>query len=116
MIYCFLDYELDDRLYQLRRSNEAVEIEPKVFNILTYLLHHRDRVVAKDELKEELWPGQVISESALIYSIMAARKAVGDDGRRQQVIKTQHGRGYRFIVSLSAIPSVQRSTFKAKHV
>ena len=95
MLYHFHDYELDERLYQLRRGGKPVEIEPKVFDVLVYLLHHRDHIVSKDELLDKLWPEQVVSETALTRCIVAARKAVGDNGTKQHVIETQHGRGYR---------------------
>jgi len=101
MLYHFHDFELDEQLYQLRRGGKPVEIEPKVFNVLAYLLHHRDRVITKDELLEKLWSEQVVSETALTRCIVAARKAVSDDGTRQQMIETQHGRGYRFVAPVS---------------
>ncbi|HXG18458.1 MAG TPA: transcriptional regulator [Methylomirabilota bacterium] len=97
MLYHFGECTLDDQLYDLRRAGAPVEIEPKVFDVLVYLLHHRDRLVSKDELLDQLWPGQVVSETALMRCIVAARKAVGDDGGKQQIIKTQHDRGYRFV-------------------
>jgi DNA-binding winged helix-turn-helix (wHTH) protein len=101
MVYRFGECELDDSLYQLRRGGTAVAVEPKVFDVLAYLLHHRDHVVTKDALLEKLWPGQVVSETALTRCIVAARKAVGDDGTKQEVIETQHGRGYRFVAAVS---------------
>jgi adenylate cyclase len=101
MLYRFQDCELDDSLYQLRRSGKPTDIEPRVFDVLAYLLQHRERVVPKDELLEKLWSGQVVSETALTRCIVAARKAVGDDGSKQGVIETQHGRGYRFVASVS---------------
>ena len=101
MLYHFHDFELDERLYQLRRGGKPVEIEPRVFDVLFYLLHNRDRVISKDELLEKLWPGQVVTETALTRCIVAARKAVGDDGTKQQVVETQHGRGYRFVAMVS---------------
>ncbi len=100
LLYSFHDFELDHQLYQLRHRGKVKEIEPKVFNVLAYLIQHRERIVTKEELREKLWPGQVVSESALIYCVVEARKAVGDDGRKQQVIKTQHGRGYRFVAGV----------------
>jgi TolB-like protein/DNA-binding winged helix-turn-helix (wHTH) protein len=100
MIYRFADCELDEHLYQLRRNGTPVALEPKVFDVLAYLLQHHDRVVSKDELLDQLWPGQVVSETALTQCVMAARKAVGDDGNRQHTIKTQHGRGYRFVAEV----------------
>lgn len=109
MRYMFGDYELDEHLYQLRRVGEVVEVEPKVFDLLVYLVQHQERVVSKDELLEQLWPGQVVSETALTQCIMAARKAVGDDGTRQHTIKTQHGRGYRFVAPLTTSPPLVSS-------
>lgn len=96
-MYRFVECELDERLYQLRRKGNPVALEPKVFDVLVYLLQHRDRVVSKDELFDKLWPGQVVGENALTRCIRAARAAVGDDGTKQEIIETQHGRGYRFI-------------------
>jgi TolB-like protein/DNA-binding winged helix-turn-helix (wHTH) protein len=108
MIHRFGDCELDTQLYQLRRAGELVELEPKVFDLLIYLIQQHDRVVSKDELLDKVWPGQVVSETALTQCVMAARKAVGDDGTRQHTIKTQHGRGYRFIAALAApVPSAE---------
>jgi TolB-like protein/DNA-binding winged helix-turn-helix (wHTH) protein/Tfp pilus assembly protein PilF len=101
MLYRFVNCELDARLYQLRRDGTPVAIEPRVFDVLVYLLHQRERIVSKDELFDKLWPGQVVTETALTRCIVAARKAVGDDGTKQEVIETQHGRGYRFVASVT---------------
>jgi TolB-like protein/DNA-binding winged helix-turn-helix (wHTH) protein/Tfp pilus assembly protein PilF len=101
MVYRFAGCELNERLYQLRREGALVAVEPKVFSVLAYLVQHHDRVVSKDELLEKLWPGQVVGEAALSRCIGAARKAVGDDGDRQAVIETQHGRGYRFVATVT---------------
>ncbi|HKA52163.1 MAG TPA: winged helix-turn-helix domain-containing protein, partial [Candidatus Binatia bacterium] len=101
MIYSFGDCELDDRLSVLRCAGEPRKLEPKVFEILVYLIRQRDRFVSRDELIEELWPGQVVGEAALTQCVAKARKAVRDDGMRQQVIKTHHGRGYRFIAQVT---------------
>ena len=98
MIYIFGDFELDEHLWMLRHMGKPLKLEPKVLDILAYLIHHRDRVVSKDELIGQLWPGQVVSEAALTHCIAKARKVVQDDGGKQQIIKTLHGRGYRFVV------------------
>lgn len=100
MHYAFGDYELDDQLYELSRTGAPVELERKVYDVLVYLVQHRNRLVTKDELLEKLWPGQVVGEAALTRCITSARKALGDDGDRQEFIKTQHGRGYRFVAPL----------------
>jgi DNA-binding winged helix-turn-helix (wHTH) protein len=97
MIHRFHNYELDDRLYELRRLGERVELERKVFDVLLYLVRHRDRVVTKAELNEAVWNGVAVSDAALVRCVVEARRAVGDDGVRQEVIETRRGRGYRFV-------------------
>lgn len=68
MVYRFAECELDESLYQLRRERSPVALEPKVFDVLAYLVQHRDRVVSKDELLDKLWPGQLGSWSWLSVS------------------------------------------------
>ncbi len=99
--YAFGDFELDERLYELRRGGEVVKVEPKIFDVLAYLVRHRERVVSKEELLEKLWPGEFVSDSVLPRCITVARKALGDDASGQRAIQTVHGRGYRFIAPLS---------------
>src|SRR5437867_7173217 len=103
MRYVFGEYERDTRLYELRHAGQPCKLEPQVFNVLRYLIEHCDRVVTKDELLEQLWPNQFISEVTLNHRVMAARKAIGDSGREQRCIKTVHGRGYRFIAEVRAV-------------
>ena len=100
MIYAFEDYELDVPRYELRYAGKLVKLEPQVFNILAYLIQHRDRVVTKDEIRERLWPGRFVSEATITSRLTAARRAIGDRGRTQRLIQTLHGRGYRFIASV----------------
>ncbi len=97
MIYLFGDYELDTYCYELRLGGKPLRIEPKVFDLLAYLIQRHGHFVSKEDLYEHLWPDQFVSESALTYCVTTARKAVGDNGRMQWVIKTVYGRGYRFI-------------------
>ncbi|WP_089940713.1 AAA family ATPase [Candidatus Entotheonella palauensis] len=103
MIYGFEQYELDTSLYEFRVGGVTVPLEPKVFDVLVYLVKHRERVVTKEEFFEKLWPGQHITEATLNHAIMSARKATGDDGRNQRVIQTMRGRGYRFVLSLTSV-------------
>ena len=63
MPIAFADCELDEQLYQLRRSGRVVKMEPKVFDVLLHLIHRRERVVSKIELLDGLWPGEAVSES-----------------------------------------------------
>ena len=104
MIYIFGNYELDTRLYELRAAGQPSKLEPRVFNVLAYLVQHRTHVVTREELLDHLWPGLAISDTLLNNCIMEARKAVGDSGHVQQVIKTLHGRGYRFIAPTTEQP------------
>lgn len=104
MTLAFSDCEIDEQLYQLRRGGQAVKIEPKVFDVLLFLLRNRERVVSKHELLDGLWPGETVSESVLPRCIAAARRAIGDDRTRQALIQTVHGRGYRFIGELRTPP------------
>src|SRR5215204_4264895 len=97
MIFAFGDAEVDTATFELRRAGVAVNVEPQVFDVLLHLITHRDRVVTKEELLDEVWGDRFVSESALTSRIKDARRAVGDDGNRQEVIRTVHGRGYRFI-------------------
>jgi adenylate cyclase len=101
MSYRFTGCELDPARYHLYRAGDRIEIEPKAFDVLVYLLRHRDRMVAKDELLDKLWPGQVVGEATLTRCIGVVRKAVGDDRTKQAVIETQHGRGYRFVATVT---------------
>jgi predicted ATPase/DNA-binding winged helix-turn-helix (wHTH) protein len=96
MIYAFEAYELDLQCYELRYAGKPIKLEPQVFNVLAYLIQHRNRVVTKEELLEKLWPGRFVSETALTSRLTSARRAIGDRGREQRLIQTLHGRGYRF--------------------
>lgn len=93
--------ELDLDRFELRRDGEVVAIEPQAMRILIELLEHRDRVVGKNELLDSVWGDRFVSESALTTQIKALRRAVGDTGRDQQVVKTVHGRGYMFVAPVS---------------
>ena len=97
MRYLFEEYALDMDRRELRRGTEPVAVEPQVFDLLVYLIRHRDRVVGKDEILAAVWHGRAISESALFNRINAARSAIGDTGERQKLIKTLPRRGLRFV-------------------
>ena len=71
--------------------------ERQVFDVLAVLLRDHDRVVLKEELLDTVWGSRFVTESALASRVKAARRAIGDDGRRQEAIRTVHGRGYQFV-------------------
>jgi DNA-binding winged helix-turn-helix (wHTH) protein len=102
VIFGFGEFEIDTDRFELRRNGAEVRLEPQVFDVLRYLVEHRDRVVTKDELLDNVWGDRFVSESALTSRIKAARQAVGDDGRSQHVIGTAHGRGYRFVAEVAS--------------
>jgi DNA-binding winged helix-turn-helix (wHTH) protein len=92
----------------VRNSGALIEAQPKAFDLLLYLIENRDRVVDKDELLAKLWPGVVVSESALTQVVRKARSLAGDDGSRQAVIRTVQRRGFRFVAALEpAAPDAQ---------
>lgn len=102
MLYAFGEYELDTRLFELRQAGKPLKIEPQVFKVLAYLVQHHDRTVTREELLTQLWPEQFTTESVLSYCIMTARRAIGDSGREQRLIKTVHGRGFRFVAQIDS--------------
>lgn len=97
MIYVFGAYTFDTQLYELRRAGELIHLGPQVFNVLAYLVQHRQRVVPKQELFERLWPGQFVGDDALERCIRVMRRALGDTRSAPQLIQTIRGRGYRFM-------------------
>ena len=103
MIFRFGICELDLGRVVLHRDGREIKLEPKVFDVLSYLVQHRGVVVRKEELLDELWGDRFVSESALTTRIKLVRQAVGDDGNRQEVIRTVHGRGYEFIADVTVI-------------
>jgi TolB-like protein/cytochrome c-type biogenesis protein CcmH/NrfG len=96
----FSDHMLDTDRRELCRGLDRVAIEPQVFDLLVYLVKNRDRVVSKDDLIAAIWDGRIVSESTLTSRINAARKAVGDSGRDQKLIRTISRKGFRFVGSL----------------
>src|ERR1043165_1743979 len=98
--YLFEDYALDADRRELRRRGAPVPVEPQVFDLLAYLVRHRDRVVTKDDLLNAVWNGRIVSESALTPRLNAARSALDDSGEEQRLIRTLRGRGIRFVGSV----------------
>src|SRR5690349_4526236 len=93
----FEDHALDIERRELRRGSELIAMEPQVFDLLTYLVQNRDRVVTKDDMIAAIWSGRIVSESTLTSRINAVRKAVGDSGDEQRLIRTLARKGLRFV-------------------
>lgn len=102
MVYIFDNFELNTIDFTLYRANQYVNIEPQALRLVIHLITNRSRIVSKEELIEVLWPDQVISRATLCHSIMTARRTLGDNGRRQRIIRTIHGHGYRFIAKVKS--------------
>ncbi|HZK90952.1 MAG TPA: winged helix-turn-helix domain-containing protein [Stellaceae bacterium] len=100
MRFEFGDHLLDVERHELRRRDEQIAIEPQVFDLLVYLLRNRDRVVSRDDLIDAVWGGRIVSDSAVTTRINAVRRAVGDSGAAQAVIRTVARKGVRFIAGV----------------
>lgn len=105
MLFLFNNYALDSERRELRDSGDLVPMEPQVFDLLVYLMQNRDRVVSKDDLIASVWGGRIVSDSTLDSRINAVRKAVGDSGGRQQLIRTIARKGFRFVGEVTAAPN-----------
>jgi TolB-like protein/tetratricopeptide (TPR) repeat protein len=101
MQFRFGDCVLDVARRELWRSGERVAMEPQVFDLLVHLIRNRDRVVTKDDLLDAVWGGRIVSESTLTSRINAARKAVGDSGEAQRLIRTLPRKGIRFVADVT---------------
>jgi DNA-binding winged helix-turn-helix (wHTH) protein len=120
----FTDFEIDTARQELRRAGTIVHIEPQVFDLLVHLIRNRDRIVSKDELIDSIWQGRIVSDATLSSRISSARRALGDSGNDQSLIRTLHKRGFRFVgevdetsvpaaVAIEQAPSAQRAPHDA---
>lgn len=99
MRHVFADCELDTDSLTLTRSGRPVTVEPQVFDLIRLLVENPGRVVTRDEIVDVVWKGRIVSESAISARIAAARKAVGDNGKRQAVIRTVARRGLQMVAA-----------------
>ena len=98
--YFFKEYSLDKKRFLLSRAGEPCFVEPKCIDLLIFLIENNDRVVTKDEVLSAIWPGRVIAESTISTLIKQLRKSIGDNGKKQDLIRTVHGRGFQFVGKL----------------
>lgn len=103
MRYRFGRHTLAEETHELLRDGRRVELEPRTFAVLAHLVRNRHRVVTKHELQDEVWGDRFVSDSALTTRVKQCRRAVGDDGRSQSVIRTVHGVGYRFVAPTTEV-------------
>jgi TolB-like protein/DNA-binding winged helix-turn-helix (wHTH) protein/Flp pilus assembly protein TadD len=103
--YLFEDYTFDTDRRELGRSGAVVRVTPQVFDLLEYLIRNRDRVVSKSDLITAIWSGRLVSDAALATRLNAARRAVGDSGEGQRLIKTLPRKGFRFVGAVQEAPN-----------
>ena len=96
----FEDFTLDPERRELRRADALVAVEPQVFDLIHFLVCQRERVVSKDDLLDAIWNGRAVSDSTLTSRINAARRALGDSGDEQRLIRTVSRKGFRFVGAL----------------
>jgi TolB-like protein len=97
MRYLFEDYALDTDRRELHRATNVIAVAPQVLDLLDFLIRNRERVVSKDDLINAVWKGRIVSDAALTTRVNAARRAIGDTGEKQRLIKTLPRKGLRFI-------------------
>lgn len=116
MLYIFENFTLDTRLFELRRGHELIALEPQVFELLALLVARREQVVSKDEILEEVWNGRIVSEAALSSRIKTVRRAIGDDGTAQRLIRTVQRRGFRFVGPVEELSAPAQASPSAEAV
>ena len=114
--FLFANHVLDTERRELRRGAKPVAVEPQVFDLLVYLVENRDRVVSKDDLIASVWGGRIVSDSTLTSRINAARKAVGDSGNAQKLIRTIARKGLRFVGTVHTQPEGAEPAAVAREV
>jgi TolB-like protein len=107
MLLVFDDCVLDLDRRELLRASRIVATAPQVFDLLVYLAQSRERVVSRDDLINAIWAGRIVSESTLASHINAVRKAVGDNGQQQSVIRTVARKGFRFVAEVREVKSLE---------
>lgn len=103
--YQFGKYSLDTELLELRHNGEEQKVEPQILSLLIFLVENREHVVSKDALIENVWEGRIVSDATLNTRINGLRRAVGDTGQAQDVIRTFTKRGFRFVAELVTTPT-----------
>lgn len=108
MQFLFSDCVLDPERRELTRAAKAVAVGPQVFDLLLFLIRNRDRVVSKDHMIESVWGGRIVSESTLTSHINAVRKAIGDSGEEQHLVRTVPRKGFRFVGDVTEAQAAKR--------
>jgi DNA-binding winged helix-turn-helix (wHTH) protein len=97
------DFTIDLGCFELRHGGDHRPLQPRAFDLLVYLVARRHRVVTNEELRANVWGGVQVCADSLTYSVSAARRALGDDGKTQAAIVNVRGRGYRFVAPVEEL-------------
>lgn len=116
MRFIFTDCVLDPDRRELTRGSDPIAIGPQVFDLLVYLVRNRDRVVSKDNLLDAVWNGRIVSESTMTSHINAVRKAIGDSGGAQHLVRTVPRKGFRFVGDVTEDQGLERSSTMGSEV
>jgi DNA-binding winged helix-turn-helix (wHTH) protein len=108
VLYTFDAYTLDLARYELRQAGRLVPLEPRVFDLLAYLVQHPERTITTEELLEQLYPNQFAPVDRLTNAVAQVRRALGDTSQTQRYIQTVRRRGYRFIAPMAIQPQMER--------
>ncbi len=115
MIYRVSQYEINTTQFTFSDSGKMVPVEPKVFDVIVYLLNHRNTVISRDELFAQIWANREVTDTTLSNHIKSARKLFGDSGELQSVIKTIRGRGYQFVADVEEVAQPQLNEIPVKN-
>ena len=102
-VYEFDEFRLDAAKRQLLREGEIVPLYSKAFELLLFMVQNNGRDLAKDQILETIWPGQVLEESNLTVNISAVRRALGEKAAQPRYLITIPGRGYRFVANVREV-------------
>ena len=101
----FEDFELDELRFELRRDGLHVDVQPKVLRVLFHLVGNRERSVSKEELLDQLWPGESVTAASIKRAVAGARRALGQRGDSEASIRTVRGHGYQFMLPVRELPA-----------
>jgi DNA-binding winged helix-turn-helix (wHTH) protein len=110
LLYSFEDFTLDTDRRELRQGETALPVEPQIFDLLAYLIGNRERVVGRDDLREAIWNGRIVSEATLGSRINAVRSVLGDNGEEQRLIRTLPRKGFRFVGEVHEVAPAGETT------
>lgn len=96
MRYRFNEFEVDTDRYELHAGGVVQPVEPLVFDLIVFFARNPRRVLTREEIIEAVWDGRAVSDATISSAVKSARRALGDSGDSQNVIRTVRGRGFEF--------------------